>query len=753
MKKKSDKKHGVKSIASIILVVVAAVLFISIAIVFVTVSQQNTAFTDQIISGEITRAFNDLKANVKSLNDDTTKYASALSANASLASAVKSGDGGSLKGILENYNQSAGLDYITVVDAKGDVLFRLDAPDKKGDSLAKDANVQKALSGTQASWVQFDAEKNITCQSAAGIKDQGGTALGAVITGYSYGRTATLDKLKTVHGVEFTVFANDVRWATTIMNEGKRVVGTKLDPKIAAIVIGQKTEYFGNADILGNPYKTAYTPITDSAGNAVGVLFAGLPMKDTNTARDNILMTVLIVGVILIAVSVLAIFLFLKKAIKKPLVLLTASAEDLAAGNTRIVEGDIKGQTEISKLARAFIQVLRTVKAMTDDVNMLAEAAVAGRLSVRADASKHQGDFKRIIEGMNHTLDAVIMPVNEASEVLSEMAKGNLDVNVEGDYKGDHAHIKEALNSTINAIKGYIEEISALLAEIAAGDLTGSIQSEYKGKFVELKSSINTIIGSLNEFLNRIAVSANQISTGTQQVSQGSQSISQGASEQAGAIEELTTSISQIASQTKHNAANAAKANELALTAKNDALEGNERMNAMQKAMTEIRESSMNISKIINVIDEIAFQTNILALNAAVEAARAGRHGQGFAVVAEEVRNLAARSADAANETKAMIESAIKKTEAGTEIANETAAALTNIVQDVQEASVLVAEIAAASNEQATGIEQINRGVAEMSVVVQTNSATSEEEAAASQELSGQAELLKEMVEEYKLKN
>lgn len=379
----------------------------------------------------------------------------------------------------------------------------------------------------------------------------------------------------------------------------------------------------------------------------------------------------------------------------------------------RISKGDIpekltdKYNGDFNEIKNSLNACIDAIKALVADANMLAESAIEGKLETRADTTRHEGDFRKIVQGVNRTLDAVIEPIKESSMVLQQMAKGNMDVYVKGSYKGEHAVIKESLNLTID--------------------------------------HINEILWEVNE-------SAQQVAAGSRQVAASSQSLSQGATEQASAIEEVTSSMTQVSAQTKQNAINANQASELALTVKDNAVQGKNQMEDMLVSMQEINSASSNISRIIKVIDEIAFQTNILALNAAVEAARAGQHGKGFAVVAEEVRNLAERSAKAARETTEMIEGSIKKVETGTKIANDTSEALNKIVDGVSRASKLSEEIAAASNEQATGISQVNQAISQVAEVLHTNSVGAEESASANEELSNQANLLKSSLSRFTLK-
>lgn len=454
------------------------------------------------------------------------------------------------------------------------------------------------------------------------------------------------------------------------------------------------------------------------------------------------------------------------------------AAETLAAGD---VNAAVAIRSDRDVLSRSMMSVKATLDNLSSEFTMLIESVESGDFTKRGDPAVFQGQYSFMITGVNAILDEVekaFRLIKDADQIkdkqsdyqsaeiqklvanLERLSRGELLCDMEvaqpdadtQDLYELYNGISGNLHDSVRTIKGYIDDISRVLGELSNGNIDVEIENTYLGDFVALQDSINKIIDSLNMTFADIRAAADQVASGSEQVSGGAQALSQGATEQASSIEELTVSISTISEQTKQNALSASQASTLSAEAKVSAETGNNRMQDMLNSMKDIDEASTSISKIIKVIDDIAFQTNLLALNAAVEAARAGQYGKGFAVVAEEVRSLAGRSANAAKETTDLIEGTIKKVENGTRIANETADALSSIMKGVEKASTLVDGIATASNEQATAVSQVSRGIEQVAQVVQTTSATAEESAATSEELSSQAALLREMVGRFQLK-
>ncbi|MEN0067987.1 MAG: methyl-accepting chemotaxis protein, partial [Myxococcota bacterium] len=342
----------------------------------------------------------------------------------------------------------------------------------------------------------------------------------------------------------------------------------------------------------------------------------------------------------------------------------------------------------------------------------------------------------------------------EVEEMYKACQEGRLDHRGDLNSLSDvYAPMMKSINEIVAAVCAPIFEIRGQLSRVAKGDLTAYVTGDYQGDHAALKLALNDTLDSLNDILWQVRGASDQIGTGSDEVASSSQALSDDASRQAASVEEISASITEMTEQTGQNAENATSANRLATDAGELAVTGDAQMRAMVEAMAEIDESSGNISKIIKVIDEIAFQTNLLALNAAVEAARAGVHGKGFAVVAEEVRNLAARSANAAKETTALIEGSIASVKRGSTIATETAAALTKIVDSVRQVNDLIGEIASASNEQAQGISQVNLGLKQIDQVTQQNTVRAEESATAAEELSNQSDKLRQLLSRFELKS
>lgn len=354
-----------------------------------------------------------------------------------------------------------------------------------------------------------------------------------------------------------------------------------------------------------------------------------------------------------------------------------------------------------------------------------------------------------VVKSISNT---IANPVIECAERLKMLSEGDLHTEVAATDRNDEVGLLiRSLSTTIKGLNVIINDISFQLGAISEGDFSHNIDKEYNGDFNSIIFSMKKINSFLNAIVGQVNESAEQVASGADQVAGGAQALSQGATEQASSVEELSATLSEISDQINNNASNANKANEASLESSKQVAIGNNYVKEMNEAMLNISVTSKEIAKIIKVIDDIAFQTNILALNAAVEAARAGSAGKGFAVVADEVRNLASKSAEAAKTTTALIENSMKAVDKGTIISKQTEDVLDAAVSKSEIAAEMIEEISKASLNQAESVSQVLAGIEQISAIVQTNSATAEESAAASEELSGQAQVLKELIEEIKL--
>ena len=351
---------------------------------------------------------------------------------------------------------------------------------------------------------------------------------------------------------------------------------------------------------------------------------------------------------------------------------------------------------------------------------------------------------------------SLVAPIQNLMNVTEELAAGNLDAEINIESKDETGRLAESMKKLVlrlNEYIIYIDEISESLDRFSMGDLNIDLKQNYEGDFAKIKNSLLQLSSIFKETIGKIVETSENVAVGSKEIANAAQVLAEGSLYQASTTEELTATVNDLSDRVSTNADNALNASKQVKTAGDLAIESNDQMKKMILAIEEINSKSTQISKIIKVIEDISFQTNILALNAAVEASRAGAAGKGFAVVADEVRNLATRSSDASKETTHLIEESVKAVQNGNLIAVKTGKMLENVLEEVSQSVKLIDEISLASVEQASALKQTLEGIEQISTVVQTNAATAQESSAASNELSNQAQILKNVASGFKIQD
>lgn len=424
--------------------------------------------------------------------------------------------------------------------------------------------------------------------------------------------------------------------------------------------------------------------------------------------------------------------------------------DKISKGDFDITIADMPGK---KKSLTQCIQTLKiNLKSVSEDVKYIVDNIAEGNLSERINEQKHGGEWEHLMNSLNTLVDAVATPLAEIENSLEEMSRGNFDVHVTGNYKGTFDQLKQTANETGRTTLAYVDDIIKTLESIAKGNLAVNVGLNYIGSYAPIENAFNEILTELTSTMKDIQDTVEHVAARAAQIATSAMSLAEGANRQTASIQELSSALTIIQDKATQASDYASTAKQNTIKNRARAKENSNTVKSMSDTMTKISTSNEKISEIIGAITSIALQTNLLAINASVEAARAGVHGKGFSVVADEVRVLAGRSKQSASNTEAILEENNAEVNEGVDAAANVVSVFETISNTIANTSKLITLIADISSEQLESISLINSNVSEITNVVMDTSAIAEESAASSQELTSQSELLREKVSFFKLK-
>ncbi|MBS3849588.1 Cache 3/Cache 2 fusion domain-containing protein [Devosia sp. BSSL-BM10] len=581
----------------------------------------------------------------------------------------------------------------------------------------------QAVEGTEVNWTADNQVAGVTVPAMPEFTDN-----------------ALIEQITQVTGETATVFAWDPEtedfWRKTtniIKPDGSRAVGTPLG-KTGAVypVIMNGQTYLGEAVILGTPYYTVYLPMKDTAGQVVGILYAGVEKAKIAAAQDETLRMLFTVSALVFAAVGVVMFLasrWLMRPIPQLVKTMSAVTEDPA----NAVVPYTKARNELGEMARA-VEVFREngvkIAAMSD-------SEAARLVNDKADRERMMQDLQLAF-----------------GEVVDAAINGDFSKRVHADFPdAELNNLASSVNSLVETVDRGIDETGDVLASLADTNLTQRVKGDYKGAFAKLRDNTNAVADKLTDIVGQLRHTSRGVRSATGEILAGANDLSERTTKQAATIEETSATMEQLASTVLESAKKAEEASVKSKTVSQTAAEGGEVMNQATGAMEKITSSSAKISNIIGMIDDIAFQTNLLALNASVEAARAGDAGKGFAVVAVEVRRLAQSAASASADVKVLIEQSAEEVAGGSKLVADAAGKLEAILEGIRENSLVMEGIARDSKEQASSIEEVNVAVRLMDEMTQHNAALVEETNAAIEQTEGQASELDRIVDIFVLED